>query len=47
MSDKTTTIHVRIDLDTLAKLKKLAAFEKRTLSNLLRKILIEYLAKKS
>lgn len=45
MNDKTTTIHVRVDLDTLAKLKKMAALEKRTLSNLIRKILLRHLDK--
>lgn len=47
MKEKTITIHVRVDLDTLAKLKKIAALEQRTLSNLLRKVLVEYLLKKS
>lgn len=47
MNDKTTTIHVRVDLDTLDQLKKIAALEQRTLSNLLRKVLVEYLSKKS
>lgn len=47
MNDKTTTIHVRVDLDTLVKLKTIAALEQRTLSNLLRKVLVEYLSKKS
>lgn len=47
MSDKTTTLHVRVSADVLAKLKTIAQSEQRTLSNLLRKILIEYLSKKS
>jgi predicted transcriptional regulator len=45
MSDK-TTLHARIDKEHLEKLQRIAESEKRTLSNLIRKILLEYLARK-
>lgn len=46
MSDKTITVHARIDQASFDKLKKIAESEHRSLSNLLRKILAEYLIKK-
>lgn len=47
MSKKTREIHIRVDEDTFRKLRHITFYERVTLSDVLRRLIIEYLEEKA